>query len=218
VNRALPAVVPVVLGLLLTSCGDEGTGETDEATESAAPSPSTDVELPDGVTLTAGGEDLGFGDSATVVFEPTQRVGSVLEMQVDKVSEGTLDDFAGFVLDSTVKSSTPYYVEVAVENVGEENVGGFAIPLYGVNETNTLLRASAFTTDFPRCESKALPAKFETDDAFETCLVYLTPDRGMLEAVSFRPTQQFDPITWTGEIEEPEPDKSESPKDQKNDN
>ena len=34
----------------------------------------------------------------------------------------------------------------------------------------------------------------------DVCLVYLAPERGKLTAVSFRPTQEFDPITWTGKV------------------
>ena len=33
-----------------------------------------------------------------------------------------------------------------------------------------------------------------------TCLVYLSPKHGDLTAVSFRPTQDFNPITWTGKV------------------
>jgi hypothetical protein len=32
------------------------------------------------------------------------------------------------------------------------------------------------------------------------CLVYFVPDHGRLVAVSFRPSQDFQAITWTGRI------------------
>ena len=38
----------------------------------------------------------------------------------------------------------------------------------------------------------------------DVCLVFLAPNKGDLTAVSFRPTQDYDPITWTGELEKPE--------------
>jgi hypothetical protein len=31
-------------------------------------------------------------------------------------------------------------------------------------------------------------------------MVYLTPDKGDLNAVSFRPTQEFNPIIWEGKV------------------
>ena len=43
----------------------------------------------------------------------------------------------------------------------------------------------------------------------KVCLVYLAPNKGDLTAVSFRPTQEFDPITWTGELKKPKPPKKD---------
>jgi hypothetical protein len=45
----------------------------------------------------------------------------------------------------------------------------------------------------------------------KACLVFLSPKKGDLTAVSFRPTQAFDPITWTGELQEPKPPKPDKP-------
>ena len=41
-----------------------------------------------------------------------------------------------------------------------------------------------------------LPAKFTHGKRTSVCLVYFAPDHGKLAAVSFRPTQDFDAITW----------------------
>ena len=41
----------------------------------------------------------------------------------------------------------------------------------------------------------------------KVCLVFLAPKKGDLTAVSFRPTQEYDPITWTGDLEKPKPPK-----------
>ncbi len=157
------------------------------------------MDVPPRVSLTNAGQELDFGGSATVVFEPNQRTGTVLRLTVQQVTEGSIRDLSDFVLDSSVRSSTPYYVDVRVENVGEGQVGGFAVPLYGV-AGDTLLQASAFTTPFERCESEPLPDRFPGGRTFKSCLVYLVPEGERLEAVSFRPSQQVDAITWTGEI------------------
>ena len=45
----------------------------------------------------------------------------------------------------------------------------------------------------------------------KVCLVFLAPKKGDLTAVSFRPTQDYDPITWTGELKEPKPPKPDKP-------
>ncbi len=198
--------------LVLTACGNDAEEAAGPAPSpspsvsvSVSPSPSSTVAVPEGVELTEVGADLGFGDTATVIHEPDQKTGTVLELTVKSAARGTLKDLSGFVLDPYTKSSTPYYVDVAVENVGEGQVGGSGVPLWGVDGTNTLLPAARFTTAFRRCPSEPLPKRFGPGRSFETCLVFLAPDKGTLEAVSFRPNQEFDPIEWTGSIATPRP-------------
>lgn len=174
--------------------------------ESASPTRSAtgDVSVPEGVTLTPEGTDLRFGDEATVAFEPDRKRSGLLELTVRSARTGDLDDFGGFILDDKYKRrASYYYVKVTVENVGEEDVGGAPVPLWGVNEDNVLLPAVDFTTRFRPCASQPLPRIFGPDDRVKTCLVYLAPDRGSLESVSFRPDQDFDPVEWTGEVEPP---------------
>lgn len=196
--------------LVLTACGsdaDEGAATPSPSVSvSESPSPSSTVAVPAGVELTEVGADLAFGDAATVIHEPDQKRGTVLELTVEDVTLGSLKDFSGFILDDYTKTSTPYYVDVAVENVGEGQVGGSGVPLWGVDATDTLLPAARFTTTFRRCPSESLPQKFGPGRSLETCLVFLAPDQGSLEAVSFRPNQEFDPIRWTGQIATPEPE------------
>jgi hypothetical protein len=114
--------------------------------------------------------------------------------------------------------ATPYYVDVTVENVGESNVGGAPVPLWGVDATNTLLPPATFTTTFRRCPSEPMPKKFGSGKAFSTCLVFLAPEQGTLEGVSFRPNQAFDPIVWSGEIVTPTPEPKKNKKKNKKKN
>ncbi len=211
-------------GLALAGCSSGGAEpEADASTSvSASPteSPTADVSVPEGVEVTAQGTDLSFGDPAVVAFEPDQIRSTLLEMTVTKAREGSIDDFKGFVLDDPYKREANYfYVDVTVENVGESNVGGAPIPLWGVNGDNTLLPPVNFTTEFKKCPSQPLPKQFKAGDSVETCLVYLSPDKGTLESLSFRPDQAFDPIEWTGTVEpaKVEKDKKKSKKsNQKN--
>jgi hypothetical protein len=216
-SRPLLALPAVLLALSLTAC--DGSGDDAPATEESpsagtssadAPteSPTADVTVPEGVAVTAQGSDLRFGDSATVVFEPDQKRDTLLQLTVTGARKGRLDDFQGFILDNDYKKKANYYyVDVDVENVGEGDVGGAPVPLWGVNEDNTLLPAVNFTTKFKPCDSTPLPKKFQPGDSLETCLVYLSPDKGSLESVSFRPDQAFDPIEWTGDVKPPKKDK-----------
>jgi hypothetical protein len=213
----------VVAGLALAGCSSDG--ENPEATASgsgsgsasssasATESPTADVSVPEGVTVTAQGTDLEFGDSAVVAFEPDQKRSTLLQMTVTKARQASLDDFKGFILDDKYKrEANYYYVDVSVENVGEGDVGGASVPLWGVNGENTLLPPVNFTTEFKKCASTPLPKKFEPGDSLDTCLVYLSPDKGSLEALSFRPDQAFDPIEWTGTVKPAKVEKKKSEK------
>ena len=178
------------------------------------------MKVPKSVNLTDQGSKLTFGDSARVIFEPSKNRGSVLQLTVRKVQQGTLKDFTGFILDDAYKKKASYfYASVDVKNVGESNVGGVPVPLWGVSDSNTLLPAVNFTTSFKKCPSKPLPKAFGPGKSVSTCLVYLAPNHGKLQGVSYRPSQEYNPITWTGTIEKPAPpkksDKSKSKKKDK---
>jgi hypothetical protein len=211
-SRILAAVATAVTAtaVALGGCSaDSGGGsaqDTPSASASTSPTPSSTVGVPDGVSLTNQGSGLAFGDPAQVIFESTQNKGTVLELTVRSVREGRLRDFSGFILDDSYKQKASYYyARVTVKNVGRGDVGGVAVPLWGVNKADTLLPPVNFTTEFQPCPSRKLPARFPQGATLSTCLVYLSPDKGALEAVSYRPSQQYDPITWSGTILEPAP-------------
>jgi hypothetical protein len=221
---SLPRLVALVTvaGLALGGCSS---GDEEPAAEgspsvsgSATESPTADVSVPEGVAVTAQGTDLSFGESAVVAFEPDQKRSTLLELTVTKAREGSLDDFKGYILDDSYKRKANYfYVDVTVENVGEGDVGGAPVPLWGVNGDNTLLPPVNFTTEFKKCPSSPLPKKFKAGDKVDTCLVYLSPDKGTLESLSFRPDQAFDPIEWTGEIKPAKVEKKNDKKSKKGD-
>ena len=127
----------------------------------ASPTASSTVAVPGGVQLTDQGSKLSFGDTGTVIYEPAEGKGTVLQLTVKGVRKGSLADFKGFILDDSYKQKASYYyATVQVKNVGEGDVGGVGVPLWGVNAANTLLPAVNFTTSFKPCPSKPLPEKF----------------------------------------------------------
>jgi hypothetical protein len=194
------AVLLVVASLALTACGGD-----DKPTATPSPSPTTtsNVNVPPGVTLTEAGAELEFGEKATVAYEPNAERNSVLEMTVMSAAQGTIADLGSYVLDDRTKASTPYYVQVSVKNVGDGDVGQTPIPLWAVDDANTLIQASSFTNAFTKCPSTPLPTTFAPNATVEACLVYLVPDQGKLTGVSFRPLQAVAPIVWTGTVEPP---------------
>jgi hypothetical protein len=215
----VPAVVASA-ALVLAGCsdgtaGDGGAGGGAEAatpTPTPTPTPSTTVDVPDGVELTEPGAQLAFGQRATVAHEAGGETG-LLSMRVDSATKGVLEDFGGFELDDPYKKrGSYYYVRVTVANAGEEPIGDVAVPLWGISGDNTLLRAVRFTSAFKKCPTENLPARFKPGDKFKTCLVYLSPNKGSLEGLSYRPSETDVPIEWRGEVTVPSEKKGDKGK------
>lgn len=205
----------LLVGLSACSSGGEPAAEPTAATASPSvdastePSPDAPAEatpylpVPDGVTLTAQGADLRLADRATVAWEPRREVVGAIDVTVTGVQRTTLKDLAAFRLDPTQRTSTPYYVRATVKNVGTTNLAGVSVPLYAVNAADTLIQSTPFAAAFKPCSSTPFPKPFRTGDRARVCLVYLVPQHGTLRSVSFRPTQEYDPITWTGKFTRP---------------
>lgn len=195
--------------LVLGGCASDD-GEPESSGSSTPPSASDTAEylpVPAGVELTPQGSQLEVGDHAVVAYEPRQGQVGALDIQVRKLEQASIDDLSAWQLSDAQKKSTPYYVDAVIENVGETDLGGRPVPLYVVNEENVLLESTPFASSFKPCPSTPFPDKFKPGDSTRTCLVYLAPNKGDLVAVSFRPEETFNPITWTGEVEKPAPAK-----------
>jgi hypothetical protein len=207
------ALAGLLVGTALAACGgssDNGDGKASATASSssgasATASPTDGASgyppVPSGVTLTSQGTALQVGQSATVAWQPSQKVVGVLDVTVTALHSTTFDkSFSGWELDDVTKANAPYFVTATVRNAGESDLGGVAVPLYGAAATGALVEASTFATDFKPCAPGVLPTPFPAGASADVCLVYLVPSAGALEGVSFRPTESFDPITWTGEV------------------
>jgi hypothetical protein len=211
-RAALRWAVPVVAAALaLSGCG----GAEKPTTKPTATEPTQNVNVPSGVELTKAGTELKFGEKATVAYEPNPERNTVLELTVNTAAEGTIADLGTYVLDDRTKASTPYYVNVTVTNVGDGDVGQTPIPLWAVDDANTLIQASSFTNSFTQCPSTPLPTTFAPNATVTTCLVYLVPDHGKLTGVSFRPLQAVAPIVWKGDVTTPATTPPATPKSKK---
>ncbi len=153
-----------------------------------------------GVALTDQGTELKVGQPAQVSWHPNQKTTGVMKVWVTKLQKVPMAAFKDWQLDPATQRSTPFYVHATVRNLGKGPLSGVPVPLYVLDGHNTLLQASTFQAQFPACPSTPLPAKFTHGKKAAVCLVYFAPDHGKLVAVSFRPTQDFDAITWTGPL------------------
>ncbi|MDQ4055236.1 MAG: hypothetical protein M3237_21420 [Actinomycetota bacterium] len=219
-GRLATATAVLVVSALVGGCSaDEQdpeplpTSSASETSEPSVSSPAADgtayLPVPVGVELTPQGSELAVGDSAVVAWEPRQELVGVLDVTVTRLQLTSFEEsFDGWQLDAKTRRSTPYFVRVSVTNVGESDVGGRDVPLYAVGPADTLIQASSFQADFEPCPGNGVfPETFTAGVARDLCLVYLVPDGGRLAAVSFRPVQEFDPITWTGPIDKPKKSK-----------
>ena len=199
-NRHLRIPAALAAGaLLLSACGGDEEPTEPDTTETPSATPSDEETAADEVTPE--GAQLAFGEKATVEHE--QKGGTrTLGLAVQSAKQGALADFSGFDMDDPYrKKANYYYVRVEVENAGEERISGGEVPLWGISGENTLLPVVKFTSSFKKCPTETLPKRFKPGQTFKTCLVYLSPDKGSLEGVSYRPTEEFVPIEWHGDVE-----------------
>jgi hypothetical protein len=167
------------------------------------PAPSA---APVSTTATDGtdpGTELGFGDSALLAWQPTQDLAGELELSVDAVAEQRQSVFDGWARDEAMAAARPYFVTVTLTNVGDTDLGGQDVPLYLRDTDGTLGAPWTLGGDFTACQSGPLPVPFEAGAEAEMCLVYLVPDGGRVRDLVFEPTEGYDPITWSGDVEEP---------------
>src|SRR6476646_10037777 len=185
------------------SAGSSGTSATSRTTTTptAPTSSSSDTTVTvQGVPLTAQGTKLKVGQSARVSWHPNQKTTGVMKVSVTKLQKVPISAFSDWRLDPATVKSTPYFVHATVHNLGRTPLSGVPVPLYLLDGRNTLLQPSTFRALFPACPSAPLPAKFTRGKKTSVCLVYFAPDHGKLVAVSFRPSQDFDAITWAGPL------------------
>ena len=191
----------------------ESSGGGSESGADAEPSPSTGVDVPEGITLTEPGARLSFGETARVAHEvrrpaqgrggkrDTATAGTVLALTVESATKGSLSDLSGFNLsDPYQRKANYFYVRVRVKNLGKHRFGDLDVPLWGISGENTLLPPVRFTSAFAQCPTEPLPVGFAPGARFRTCVVFLSPDKGSLEGVSYRPTETSTPIEWHGKV------------------
>ena len=197
--RTASLLAAAALTLAACSSGDDPVETSDQAT-SSDPTGSPTTDAPQDDKDTPAGTQLTFQDAATIAYEDGKQ-STLLEIRVDSAQQGSLEDLEGFDLDDPYKKrGNYYYVRVAVKNAGKDTVGGVPVPLWGISGENTLLQAVQFKSSFAKCPTEPLPDKFKPKDTFKTCLVYLSPNKGKLQGVSYRPTEQYEPIEWRGPV------------------
>lgn len=195
------------IGAVAAGCGGDG-----GADDSASPLPSSSIPGIQSLPAAAAtpGTTLTQTKSAKVLFVLNHKRKGLISLAIDSVRTGSARDLANFVLDRQAKSSTPYYVDVTLSNVGGGNVGGAPVPLYGVNAHNTLLPAADLMGSFKSCQADRIPRHLGKGRSFSTCLMFLSPRHGELTAVEFQYASDVEPVTWAVHPESAKPKKKRS--------
>lgn len=187
------------LAASLTACGG-GDAEPRPAPPNPAPAAA---EEPDGVSATEPGTALEHGDAATLMWKPASDLTGALDLTVETVQERRASVFDGWALGDSMQEARPYFVSVAVTNVGGTDLAGQAVPLYLRDDRGRLGAPWTVGGDFTPCQSGPLPEPFEAGASAEMCLVYLAPDGARIEDMVFEPTEGYDPISWAGDVSGP---------------
>jgi hypothetical protein len=199
------SVTGVVMAMSLMGCsGTAPRTNAPQASESASASTSASASAsasPSAGALTEPGADRRLGETATVEWAPKEGVDGKLSITIDKLeSTSYKQSFSGWKLDEATLARAPYFVRATIENDGETDLGGYDAPLWGLDDEGNLVEAAAFKEPFKPCAAKTFPKKFAPGATADVCLVMLVPDQGKLVGVSFRPYEEFDPITWQGDL------------------
>lgn len=198
------SVTGAVMAMSVMGCsGTAPRTNAPKPSESASASPSASASAsasPSAGALTEPGADRELGETATVEWAPKEGVDGKLSITVTKLeSTSYKQTFSGWKLDEATLARAPYFVRATIKNDGDTDLGGYDVPLWGLDDEGNLVEAAAFKEPFKPCESKALPKPFAPGASVNACLVMLVPDQGKLVGVSFRPYEEFDPITWESE-------------------
>ncbi|WP_151081855.1 hypothetical protein [Nocardioides cynanchi] len=217
-GRLLPrpaAALLACVALLLTGCSGSGSSSPQTGPGSSGGSPASSqtgggptgtgssLPAPKGITVTPPGTSLKVGQAATVAWQPNQKTVGAIKMAVTSQEQVPISTFRDFRLDRATRRSTAYFVHVSVKNLGRSDLSHVPVPLYLLDHQHTLLQASTFQAKFPACPSRPLPAKFKRGSHTTVCLVYFVPKHGKLVAMSFRPSESYDAITWHGAVHRP---------------
>lgn len=220
VKTTVPPVLRVLSGLLalvlLAGCGGgeekEKKKDASSPTASATPAETPYLDVPEGVTLTAGGTNLGLGQKAMVAWQPRQKEVAAVELSVVRIERTSFDaSFGGWKIDDRTAAMTPYFVRFEVTNATDVNLGGNAVPLYLSDDAGTLVEASTFKGSFRLCSGGVLPKAFGKAADADLCLVYFVAQGRELTNLTFQLPGDLEPVTWAGEIskkvEPPKPEK-----------
>jgi hypothetical protein len=172
---------------LVAGCGG-GDDDSD-----ATPPEDTATTTDDG--LTRPGTDVEFGRPATVELAPDPQHRSRVEVSVTGFTRGAMKDLKQFKIPERAQQSHVYYVQARVENVGDGNLAGTSLVLYGKVSDELVVPPVTFGSTFKRCNYQPFDKPFRSGAKAKVCMVMLAPDKGTISEVQWRGPDE-EPISW----------------------
>jgi hypothetical protein len=209
-SRASMLAAATAAMLALTACGDSSTDENANTTPAAAPPATTADATPPAATEPEEGDDgtTGAGETqplGTRVVAPYVVYGKGADKQTTKlgvtvqaVRKGKISDFKDFNLDAKQKQTTPYYVIVKYENLGNLRLERFLLdPSIEDSDGDEYkpLNLIVLSGTFNKCPNPA-KAKLQPGKSFKLCAPILLPKGKTYERVRFQGDVLKDPYFW----------------------
>jgi hypothetical protein len=205
--RATTTAIILAAALGLLACGDD---TANDAASTPAPAASTPAASPadpaaedtDGGEVDEAGEEKPFG---TRVVAPLAVYGKSGEAQktnvavtVLRVRKGKISDFKDFNLDAKQKATTPYYVDVRYENLGDLKLQRFLMDP-AVEDADGQeykpLNLIVLSGTFKVCP-KPSDKRLLKGQKFTLCAPFLMPKGTAIERVRFHGDVTQDPYFW----------------------
>ncbi|WP_110205209.1 hypothetical protein [Nocardioides daejeonensis] len=153
--------------------------------------------------MTAWGADLEFGETARVPWAPKQKLKGAVEITVTRVEQVPMKAFEVFKLTDDQKKGSGYYVRATAVNVGNADLGGFALPLWLDDGSDVIYPPVNIPSAFKPCSDRVLPEKFAPGDKAKVCMVFLSGPGQQLRSIALQPAEGIDQIDWTGSLSQP---------------
>jgi hypothetical protein len=180
--------------------------DTASSTTSSRPSTSASSSSAGGSTtgsgeLTEAGTTLSLGDTATVEWaESSDDASTRIQVTVNKVEQGSRDDFSGSSAEEQLAGFTPYYVDVTY--TAEADVpGDYPGPYSDVSGTSSAgARAQTLITiGLDKCKSADFEKTWTAGTSVTGCRALVIPDGQTLDEITFPagPERSAGVIKWT---------------------
>lgn len=179
--------VALIAAMLTVGCG----GGDDEGATAPTGAPTTNA---DGTTVA--GTTVAVGDPVVVVMAADAKHSSPVRLTVTAVKKGSIKDLREFELNAAAMSSNVFYVDVTIANLGDGDLGGAVLTLYGQVSDTLVVQPVRFGSTFATCDDQPLPKPFGEGRKAHDCLVLLAPKHGQVSQVQWRGPDDEAPIGW----------------------